>query len=60
MEAAVLEVHPWTNSFLNPDRLQTPSLDAILKEALGQRSPVDAPHINAALKELDTLKGVWG
>lgn len=60
MEAQVLKVHPWANPFLNPDRLQTPALDQLLKKALGDRSPVDKPEINAALKELDNLKGTWG
>jgi flavin-dependent thymidylate synthase len=60
MEACVLEVHPWAKSFLDPERLQTPNLDKLLKEALGDKSPVDCPEINAALKELDVLKGTWG
>ena len=60
MEAAILAVHPWAEPFLNPDRLKTPALDAILKRMLGDGSPIDKPEINQALKEIDTLKGVWG
>lgn len=60
MEARILEVMPWCYPFLNPDRLKTPHLDEMLKEALGAQSPIDAPHVNAALKELDGLKGTWG
>lgn len=53
-------VHPWAKMFLYPERTQTPALDALLKSTLGDRSPVDAPELNAALKELDLLKGTWG
>jgi flavin-dependent thymidylate synthase len=60
MERCVLEVHPWTKPFLDPDRLRTTHLDKLLKEALGDKSPIDKPEINAALKELDGLKGTWG
>jgi len=60
MERCVLEVHPWTKAFLDPERLQTPNLDQLLKQALGDKSPVDKPEINGALKELDGLKGTWG
>lgn len=60
MAELVLEVHPWVNQFLYPERTQTPALDRMLAEALGDRSPIDAPEVNAALKELDTLKGTWG
>lgn len=60
MEACVDAVHPWTRPFLDPERLKTPQLDAMLKDRLGDRSPVDLPEVNAALKELDTLKGTWG
>jgi flavin-dependent thymidylate synthase len=60
MEACVLEVHPWAKPFLDPERLQTPNLDKLLKESLGDKSPIDCPEINAALKELDVLKGTWG
>ena len=60
MVKCVLEVMPWVEQFLYPERTNTPALDALLKEALGNRSPIDAPEVNAALKELDTLKGVWG
>lgn len=60
MKQEVLVVHPWAKLFLEIDRLSTPALDALLKEALGSRSPIDAPEINNALKELDKLKGTWG
>jgi thymidylate synthase (FAD) len=60
MAKAALEVMPWLKPFLYPERLQTPALDKLLKEALGNHSPVELPDINAALKELDTLKGTWG
>lgn len=56
----VLGVMPWTKPFLFPVHTQTPALDSMLKEALGDRSPIDVPEINAALKELDIVKGVWG
>lgn len=60
MEAEILNVHPWAESFLNPVRTRTPALDQLLKDALGSASPIDRPTVNAALKELDTLKGIWG
>lgn len=60
MVKCVLEVMPWVEPFLYPERTNAPALDAILKEALGNRSPIDVPDVNAALKELDTLKGTWG
>ena len=60
MRAAVLQVHPWTLPFLDPERTRTPALDKLLKAKLGTASPVDLPDVNAALKELDALKGTWG
>jgi len=60
MKDRVLEVHPWTKPFLDPERKRTPSLDKMLAKELAGRSPVDAPEINTALKELDQLKGTWG
>lgn len=60
MKATVLENMPWVKPFLDPERTQTPALEAILRELLGSASPVDKPQINEALKELDTLKAVWG
>jgi len=60
MKMRVIEVHPWTKPFLEPERTKTPALDQLLKEQLAGRSPVDAPEINSALKELDMLKGTWG
>lgn len=59
MAKEVMRVHPWTKQFLFPDRSSTPALNMILKEVLGNRSPVDAPAVNDALKELDKLKAVW-
>ena len=60
MVACVLEAMPWVEPFLYPDRLATPALDALLREALGDSGPLDKPEINEALKELDKLKGTWG
>lgn len=60
MEACVMEIHPWTLPFLDPERQRTPQLDKLLAESLGTKSPIDLPDVNAALKELDTLKGTWG
>jgi flavin-dependent thymidylate synthase len=60
MAAEMLLVHPWVHPFLYPERLQTPRLDALLKEALGGRTPAAVPELNEALKELDALKGTWG
>lgn len=60
MKKLVLGVHPWVQQFISPVRTATPFLDAILRDALGNRSPVDVPAINSALKELDALKAVWG
>jgi flavin-dependent thymidylate synthase len=60
MKRLVLEVHPWTNPFLEPERTATPNLEAILRETLGNRSPVENARLNDALKELDRLKGTWG
>lgn len=60
MEKAALGAMPWIEPFLRPERLKTPALDDLLKRALGNRSPIDAPEINQALKELDRVKGIWG
>lgn len=60
MVACVLAEMPWVEPFLYPDRLATPALDALLKDALGTSGPLDKPHINEALKELDKLKATWG
>jgi thymidylate synthase (FAD) len=54
------EVHPWVHMFIFPERTNTPAIDKILKTQLNGRSPVDAPEINDALKELDMVKGAWG
>ena len=60
MAKEVLAVHPWAHTFLYPDRLATPELDAMMKAALGLSSPVDMPKVNAALKEIDKIKATWG
>jgi thymidylate synthase (FAD) len=60
MKAEVLRVHPWADIFLDPPRTDTPHLDKLLRAALGNRSPVDAPEINDALKDVDKLKATWG
>jgi flavin-dependent thymidylate synthase len=60
MKETVYAVHPWAKQFVEPERTKTPALDAILKRLLGDRSPVDEPEINAALKELDSLRATWG
>lgn len=60
MKRLVLEVHPWTRPFLEPDRIATPNIEAILRGVLGNRSPVENEQLNLALKELDRLKGTWG
>lgn len=60
MESRILTVHPWTKSFLRPERAKTPALDQLLKEQLGQAAAVDKPELNKAMKELEGLKGVWG
>lgn len=54
------QIHPWIYPFIFPMRTDTPNLDRVLKEALGGKAPVDVPHINAALKEKDMLKEIWG
>ena len=60
MVKQTLRVHRWAEPFLYPERKLTPALDAIFKEINGEGSPFDKPHINAALKEIDALKGTWG
>ena len=59
MGELVMEVHPWTRMFLYPQRTKTPAIDKIFKEILGNRSPVENPTLNDALKEVDLLKGTW-
>jgi flavin-dependent thymidylate synthase len=54
------EVHPWIGPFLYPERTQTPALDQILRQMMGDGSPIDQPLTNAAMKEVDRLKAVWG
>jgi flavin-dependent thymidylate synthase len=60
MTVLVLEKMPWANEFLYPERLQTPELDALIARELGKAGPLDKPHLNEAMKELDLLKGIWG
>jgi flavin-dependent thymidylate synthase len=60
MVARVMEVHPWVAPFLYPSRNATPNLDTILRELRGDGSPVDNAQLNAAMKEVDKLKAVWG
>lgn len=60
MAARLLEVYPWAEAFLWPERKRTPNLDKIMREQLNGRSPVDLPEVNAALKEIDQLKAAWG
>lgn len=60
MAAEAIEAMPWVESFLYPERTSTPELDKLLAVALGSASPIDKPALNAALKELDGLKGIWG
>lgn len=54
------EVMPWVHEFLFPERTATPALDRFLARVLGSASPVDMPEVNAAMKEVDMLKGIWG
>lgn len=60
MVACVLEVMPWVEPFLYPDRIATPALDKLLRDALGDSGPLDKPEVNEALKEMDKLKATWG
>jgi flavin-dependent thymidylate synthase len=60
MAAAAFKVHPWIGPFLYPERTATPHLDALLREQLNGATPASLPALNAALKELDALKAVWG
>ncbi len=60
MERLAMIEMPWLGPFLSPDRTATPAMDSIFQEMLGSGSPIDNPRLNAALKELDKLKGTWG
>lgn len=60
MAACALQAMPWIEPFLYPERLKTPNLDKLMMLLLGDGSPVDKPEVNAALKEIDNLKAVWG
>ncbi len=60
MAKTAIEVMPWIEMFLYPDRKATPSLDKILYEIRGDICPVDNDTLNSALKEVDKLKSIWG
>lgn len=60
MKKLVLDLWPWTAPFIDPDRISTPAIDGLLKRLLGDKSPIDDPEINSALKEVDKLKATWG
>lgn len=60
MKDEALTVMPWIKPFLYPERTATPAIDKLMAFLLGDGSPIDKPEVNAALKELDTLKGIWG
>lgn len=60
MEEAVLTVHPWAERFLNPERLQTPALDQLFKNLIGNSAAAENKLFNDALKEIERLKGTWG
>lgn len=60
MVEVVLGVHPWVKTFLYPERLATPALDEVLRTLRGDESPVSLPLLNAAMKDVDKLKAVWG
>ncbi len=59
MADLTIEKWPWAEMFLFPERTKTPALDSILKDILGDRSPVENQKLNDALKEVDALKGTW-
>ncbi len=60
MADAMLKVHPWIDAFLWPERTATPAVDKILRDLVGNACPAEKPAINAALKEVEALKKVWG
>lgn len=60
MREAALEVMPWIEPFISPERTKTPALDEILTQLRGDDSPVNNKLLNDAMKELDLLKGTWG
>jgi flavin-dependent thymidylate synthase len=60
LKAEVFKVMPWTRGFIEPERTQTPAIQAILAAELGHAGPLDKPLVNQALKELDMLKATWG
>jgi flavin-dependent thymidylate synthase len=60
MVERAMEVHPWVHPFLYPERGHTPNLDTILRDLRGDNSPVDNVRLNAAMKEVDKLKAIWG
>jgi flavin-dependent thymidylate synthase len=60
MVGRALEVHPWVQSFLYPERNKTPFLDKLFRKLRGEGSPIDQPDLNGAMKEVDRYKAVWG
>lgn len=60
MVEKALEVMPWIEEFLYPERTSTPALEQILQEIRGDDCPVDNEVLNDALKELDKMKKAWG
>ena len=56
----VIRVHPWAEQFLWPERTETPALEKILRDIVGNACPAELPLANDALKELDKLKSTWG
>jgi hypothetical protein len=60
MVDVALSAHNWIDPFLYPERTATPNLDTLLRAQLNGATPASLPAINAALKELDALKAVWG
>jgi flavin-dependent thymidylate synthase len=59
MKRLTIQLWPWADMFLSPEGTRTPAIDKIMKDALGDRSPVEKPELNDALKELDLLKKTW-
>jgi len=60
MKAEVYKIWPWAKLFCEPDRIATPALDKLMRDLLGTSGPTEKPVLNAALKELDALKMIWG
>lgn len=60
MVSCAVEVMPWIEPFLYPERTSTPALEKILYEIRGDKCPVENTVLNDAMKELDKLKKTWG